>query len=153
MKNLNWHLPGDLPEAFKARFWAKVRKDASCWIWMGAKTPEGYGRFVGRKWGLPKYLGAHRVAYELLVGPVPDDRHLDHLCRTPSCVNPAHLEPVTPQVNMRRATAHITHCPRGHAYDPDNRVKGEWRGRESCKTCMRERNRKRYWEKKVMNVA
>lgn len=45
---------------------------------------------------------AHRLLYELLVEPVPDDLQMDHLCRTPTCVNPSHLEPVTPRENVRR---------------------------------------------------
>lgn len=85
----------------EARFWPKVNKTDSCWLWTGAKTGAGYGmiREVGHG---GKMLMAHRVAYELLVGPIPEGLFLDHLCRTPLCVNPAHLEPVTCRENMRR---------------------------------------------------
>lgn len=79
------------------RLWSKVNKTDTCWLWTAA-TEKGYGlyRHDGR---LSK---AHRVVYELLVGPVPTGLDLDHLCRVRNCVNPAHLEPVTRAVNLRR---------------------------------------------------
>lgn len=98
--------PRSLP--FKERFWAKVDRDGPvpehrpdlgpCWLWAAGLNRDGYGRFgvSGTK------LGAHRVAYELLRGPIPDGLELDHLCRAPCCVNPDHLEPVTHRENCRR---------------------------------------------------
>lgn len=79
------------------RFWAKVDKSgpSGCWFWTASKTQSGYGMFHGK--------GAHRYAYELLVGPVPTGFQLDHLCRVKHCVNPDHLEPVTPRKNRGRA--------------------------------------------------
>jgi len=89
---------GDL--RLPARFWAKVRVlPNGCWEWMGA-CRGGYGRFhVGNRNAL-----AHRVAYEALVGPMPDGLQPDHLCRNRPCVNTAHLEPVTNAVNCRRGS-------------------------------------------------
>lgn len=97
------------------RVWAKVEKTPTCWLWMGAVT-DGYGslRFAGRQ------FRAHRFIYALLVGEIPEGMTLDHLCRVRHCVNPAHLEVVTPQENWRRGPNHPynrTRCPRGHAYD------------------------------------
>ena len=120
-----------------ARFWEKVEKagDADCWTWTGAKKNLGYGnvRYLGR------VLAAHRVAYELLIGPIPDGLVLDHLCRNPRCVNPAHLEPVTQQANTLRGEgraaqqAKRTHCPAGHPYSPENTYR--LAGRRYCRAC------------------
>lgn len=95
------------PAVREARFWARVDKDSpapdyaphlgACWIWRGSISG-GYG-MVG--W-YNKVRGAHRVAYEMLVGPIPEGLHLDHLCRVTACVNPAHLEPVTRGENVHR---------------------------------------------------
>lgn len=106
------------------RFWAKVTRGTptECWTWNGSKRT-GYGRFsITRRKAVP----AHRFAYELLVGKVPDGLTLDHLCRNRACVNPAHLEPVTGRVNTLRGigltaiNARKTHCLRGHEYTPEN---------------------------------
>ena len=69
-----------------------------CWIWTGPKNGSGYGIFSYRG----RNQSAHRVAYRLLVGEIPDGLQLDHLCRKRSCINPAHLEPVTRLENVRR---------------------------------------------------
>jgi hypothetical protein len=96
------------------RFWQKVDRSGNCWIWLAGTFRCGYGQFGidgGRK------ISAHRYAYELIKGPIPKTLELDHLCRTPACVNPAHLEPVTHQENMlriRKANASKTHCKHGH---------------------------------------
>ncbi len=94
------------------RFWEKVNKTADCWLWTGGTTNEGYGVF----WDGSRNTMAHRWAYEDAVGPIPDGLHLDHLCHTPPCVRPVHLEPVTPRENMRRGFKVLDlgtppHCP------------------------------------------
>lgn len=68
-----------------------------CWLWTGCRS-NGYGQ-IGMD---GRMMLAHRLAYELIIGPIPTGLHIDHLCRTPLCVNPAHLEPVTPAENIRR---------------------------------------------------
>jgi hypothetical protein len=119
------------------RFWPKVaiHSPADCWIWVGARTPLGYGQF--RDKGRTVY--AHRWAFENANGPIPTGLTLDHLCRNPACVNPAHLEAVTHRINMRRGVgfsgvnARKTHCPRGHEYTPENT---KWfKGGRTCRTC------------------
>ena len=80
------------------RFNAKVQKTESCWLWIGAKKATGYGNL---HWGGQTRL-AHRVSYEIAVGPIPDGMTIDHLCGNTSCVNPAHMEVVTFIENQRR---------------------------------------------------
>lgn len=117
------------------RFWLKVEKNAAggCWEWIGFRTADGYGRVLGR--------GAHRYSYELAHGVIPDGLQVDHLCRNRSCVNPDHLEAVSPRTNVLRSptavasvNARKTHCPQGHKYDINNtRLTSDgWR---RCKTC------------------
>lgn len=121
------------------RFWPKVdRWDPDhCWLWTANTNERGYGRMSsGGAGGTTLY--AHRVAYELLVGPIPEGLQIDHLCRVRACVNPKHLEPVTHAENMRRgAPAMQTHCKRGHEYTPENTglhlPKSE--GQRFCRTC------------------
>lgn len=70
--------------------------DTECWIWRNGSAPGGYGQIsIGNK-----TFPAHRAMYERLRGPIPPD--IDHLCYVPRCVNPDHLEPVTPLENVRR---------------------------------------------------
>lgn len=141
-----------------ARFAAKVEKTSECWNWTGAKVSAGYGELNIS--GRPAY--AHRLAYEHFVGPIPAGLVIDHLCRNPSCVNPAHLEAVETRENTRRGLAHerlreraakITHCPHGHEYTPENTVLR--RGRRTCVTCRTEELRRssgrRYWMKKGLS--
>jgi len=86
------------------RFWAKVDKSDTCWTWTGSRNGRGYGLFMVAPGSCVR---AHRFAYELLVGPIPDGLQLDHLCGVKACVNPSHLEPVTNEENSRRARARV----------------------------------------------
>lgn len=130
-----------------ARFWSKVAKAGAdeCWLWTGTIDRDGYGRF--RMASPNRSEPAARTAWRLLVGPIPDGLQIDHVwargCRSRACVNPGHLEPVTPGDNSRRGEpARRTHCPHGHEYTPENTSYASGTGR-TCKTCNRARMQKR----------
>ena len=133
--------------SLRARFEAKYTPEPNtgCWLWDGACTYNGYGRIgAGGKHG--RTLGAHRVAWELYNGPIPQGLQIDHLCRTRFCVNPRHLELVTNSQNIQRGL-HCTPktCKHGHLRTPENTYYNA-HGYRSCKTCRREANH-RYFAK------
>lgn len=139
---------GTVPERFE-RF---VDRTADCWLWTGARTPLGYGMFTV---SVDSRVFAHRLAYELFVGPIPDGLVIDHLCENPSCVNPAHLEPVTQGVNVIRSPVSAsgrnirkTVCPKGHPYDRVN-VDGSRR----CSICTRASEQRRNARRKAARHA
>ena len=110
----------------------------SCWNWTGQLSQHGYGRarFEGKRW----YV--HRYVYEKLVGPVPEGKEPDHLCRNRTCANPNHLEMVTHRENVLRGVGPTaqnvkkTHCVQGHPFDEANVIVRSlgWRG---CRICQR----------------
>ena len=125
-------------ERLPARFWDKVSPEPNtgCWLWT-ASGKLGYGafRFDGRQ------RQAHRLAYRKLVGEFDTALVCDHLCRTPACVNPAHIEPVTQAENVRRGDSgkeqrERTHCPSGHEYAGENLIVAK-SGRRHCRECSR----------------
>jgi hypothetical protein len=138
------------------RFMQRVeRVENGCWLWTGTVHKFGYG--VARHRG--HRVRAHRLAYELFIGPVPDGLTVDHVCHNGSgcdgghaclhrrCVNPAHLEAVTNGVNVLRGESPLarharkTHCPRDHEYTSENtRV---YRGKRYCRACHRDYERTR----------
>lgn len=140
-----------MQKSVEERFWAKVdrRGPDECWLWAasGGVTPSG-ARYGQIRIGTHK-VQAYRVAYELLVGPIPNRLTLDHLCRNSLCVNPRHLEPVPMKENLLRGegicarNARKTHCPMGHPYDDENTHVGKKNGYRTCRTCKRIKGRVR----------
>lgn len=87
---------------YKLRLFAKINRapnETDCWLWIGASSKNGYGTVRDRN---GKVTNCHRVVYCEMIGPISDKHDLDHLCRNPRCVNPAHLQPVTRKENLRR---------------------------------------------------
>lgn len=141
------------------RFAAKIQPlPNGCWQWMGTITSNGYPHY----WMDGKPRLAHRLMYEWMVGPIPEGLYLDHVChnadiacpgagcRHQSCVNPAHLEPVTPRENAHRSyrtqqsiNTAKTHCPKGHPYSGENLYLKPC-GRRVCRTCAKAGNRRRW---------
>ena len=138
-----------IPHSTLDRFWAKVQKTDTCWLWTAAKHPKGYGNF----WHAHTMVKAHRFSYELSHGPIPEGLQIDHLCRVRHCVNPAHLEAVTNQENIIRGEGFAgrqsrqTHCIHGHPFSEGNMyIRND--GARICKMCQSERSRKYYLRKK-----
>lgn len=119
--------------------------NTGCWLWLGHLNKDGYGRgsHKGAKWL------AHRFSYETAVGPIGDGLEIDHLCRVRCCVNPDHLEPVTPIENTRRSIrARIRegtypdkiddqHCVHGHDLNAVGQYRRKNRSSPACMECAR----------------
>ena len=138
LRRLRTGTTDDLRPSFEDRFWGKVDKASDpdgCWLWL-AGTARGYG-MIDLSHSRRRAL-AHRVAYELARGPIPDGLQLDHLCRNPRCVNPAHLDPVTCLENVRRGLSGVlkTHCHKGHEYTPEN-LYIDRKNHRHCRICLR----------------
>lgn len=135
----------ELLERFMDKF--VPEPNSGCWLWTGALYTQGYGSF----WDGAKSVRAHRFAYEYFVGPIPDGLMTDHLCRVRCCINPKHLELVTPRENTLRGisfaavNSKLTHCKRGHELTKENTriypVGGVWRRCRICDSALARRMR------------
>lgn len=130
--------------------------ESGCWRWQRAVNKvTGYGTLGARY--------AHRVYYELHVGPIPAGLTIDHLCRVRDCVNPEHLEAVTIRENILRSenpaarNARRTHCPEGHPFDDENTGRINTRRRSEsfriCRECNRAKQRAEYQRRKATGTV
>ena len=110
-------------DEIKERIYKKVLCDieTKCWVWQSTLNISGYGS-MGRN---GKTVRAHRLSYEAFKGEIPQGLIIDHVCKNRKCVNPDHLEPVTPIENGSRERAgnwnrDKTHCKRGHEFSESN---------------------------------
>ena len=149
MKYQNTPRPGQ-PDLI--RFMAKVElraSDTDCWIWIGAKTQDGYGVFCLAD---NKTIGAHRWSFKTFrPDNFREDLTCDHLCRNRACVNPYHIEMVTTGENALRGVGPTainkqkTHCKRGHPLSGNNLIDNN--GRRECRQCKRIKQRESYRKK------
>jgi hypothetical protein len=133
--------------------------DGDCVEWTADLTNAGYGRFT---WKSPEGMirGAHRVAYHVLVAPVPVDKVIDHLCRNRKCIRLDHLDVVQQRENVMRSpiapaaiNAAKTHCPQGHEYSPENTYVYTFKTKKTttriCRACASAHHRRYYLRKKA----
>lgn len=110
-----------------------------CWLWTSSVDKYGYGRLNDR--ALPtRPMSAHRWVFELLVGDIPAEMTVDHICFVKQCVNPAHLQLLTRVENSRRQRRALAHeCARGHRFTPENTGWNQFASgpRRYCRECHR----------------
>ena len=120
-----------LPE----RFWSRVEKTDTCWLWTGRLDKDGYAQM--RHGGRQPLV--HRLSYENAHGVrLTPDQTVDHLCNVRNCVNPEHLEVCSAVENMQRAVERRTTCKRGHPITENSHYvhrNGKYVNRK-CKACM-----------------
>jgi hypothetical protein len=140
------------------RFWAKVQQGDGCWTWTAQLNKAGYGQFHPTR---IRPVGAHRVAFELAFGPIPDGMQVLHACDNPACVrnddegfyelngvlhprrghlwlgtNADNRADMKAKGRAGNGSQNVTHCPHGHEYT----VKNTYRtrdGKRQCRTCQR----------------
>ena len=137
------------------RFHNSYTIEGECWVWRKTIHTDGYGviKIGSRTDGSRKNVKAHRFAYENLAGKIPEGLVIDHLCRNRPCVNPDHMEPVTPLVNHSRGREPTKlYCKHGHPlFGPNMRL--DKRGGRVCIQCNKDRCREWSREKREVRHA
>lgn len=128
------------------RFWEKVTRGEGCWTWTAGRQGNGYGLFQTSRGGIRKSVGAHRAAWTLTNGPIPDGLWVLHKCDNRVCVRPDHLFLGDRRDNTLDAASkgristigksNMTHCNKGHAFTPDNTYVYK-SGHRRCRECAR----------------
>lgn len=146
------HTHKPVPPADFSTFYIPVT-ESGCWLWTGYVMANGYARY----WRADGSTMAHRYAYQLHKGPIPEGLQLDHLCRVRCCVNPDHLEAVTIKTNVLRGigitanNAKLTHCKHGHPLIPENIYQYHDNGRR-CRICRANRRKPASLERQMLEV-
>ncbi len=128
---------------------------SGCIEYTGYCDKGGYGTINRRTGadGRPRTQRTHRYVYELVVGPIPIGKHLDHTCQNPPCCNPEHLDPVSPRENLDRVRERRTHCRYGHEFTPENTLKADRWGGRACRECHNRIMRERRARARVVHVG
>lgn len=144
------NMPKNDGKTLLQRFHARYSKNpvTKCWNWTAGKNSHGYGYIWTGPDRKRDTRPAYRVGYELLKGPIKEGMELHHKCENKGCVNPDHLEPLTPKSHRRTQksvvgeNARKTHCMRGHEFNDENTYRNK-RGARVCRACAREAMRAR----------
>lgn len=164
---------GDSHGTLEERFWRSVDRNGPvppahpelgpCWLWTRSLVRAGYGQ-IRRAGKDSQSEPAHRIAYELQVGPIPEGHHVHHRCEVTACVRGSHLEALTPGEHLLRGdtfqarNAAKTHCNRGHEFTRENTRYVKVRGKpgkpgRSCKECSRQDWREWYRRTRAKGAA
>lgn len=111
------------------QFWDRFRKSSGCWEWTGGKNENGYGQVNARINGHKTTIGAHRLAYVIEHGPIPEGKEIDHTCHNTSCVNPSHFRLANRKQNAENRSGLIASNTSGYTGVSWNKASGRWMAR------------------------